>query len=136
MTAPRWAYTYRTVATMRDTDGLGHVNNAVYVSWFEEARTLWVLESMGLTEISQFAFVLASTSLDFRAPVYLGETVEIRLAVIRLGTKSWELGYEGRVVGDGRLCVEGRSVQVQFDFARRISVPLEGNWRRVLEAAR
>ena len=136
MTVARWAYAYRTEATMRDTDGLGHVNNAVYLTWFEEARTRWVFDRMGLTDIAQFAFVLASTAIDFRSPVYLGETVEIRLAVVRLGAKSWDLAYEGRVVSDGRVCVEGRSVQVQYDFAAKASVPLDGAWRRMLEEAR
>ena len=136
MTAPRFAHVYRTEATLRDTDGLGHVNNAVYLTWFEEARTRFVLDRLGLTDIAQFGFVLASTTLDFRSPVYLGETVEIGLAVARVGGKSWELAYEGRVVEDGRVCVEGRSVQVQFDFAAKRSVPLEGAWRRMLEEAR
>jgi acyl-CoA thioester hydrolase len=133
MTEPRWAFAHRVEATLRDTDGLGHVNNAVYLTWFEEARTRWVFEAMGLTEIGQFGFVLASTTIDFRTPVYLGETVEIRLAVARVGSKSWELAYEGRVVADGRLCVEGRSVQVQYDYATRTSIPIDGAWRRMLE---
>lgn len=136
MNEPRWAFAYRTEATLRDTDGLGHVNNAVYLTWFEEARTRWVFETMGLTEIGQFGFVLASTTIDFRTPVYLGEIVEIRLAVVGVGSKSWSLAYAGRVVADGRLCVEGRSVQVQYDFAAKSSVPLEGAWRRMLEGAR
>jgi acyl-CoA thioester hydrolase len=136
MNEPSWAFAYRTEATLRDTDGLGHVNNAVYLTWFEEARTRWVFETLGLTEIGQFGFVLASTTIDFRTPVYLGEVVEIRLAVARIGSKSWELAYEGRVVSDGRRCVEGRSVQVQYDFGARTSVPLDDAWRRMLEGAR
>ena len=138
MSAPeaprRWAYTYVARATLRDTDGLGHVNNAVFMTWLEEARTHWVCERMGLAAIEEIAFVLASTELRFRSPVYLHEQVEIRLAPVRAGTKSWELVYEGRAAGDGRLVVEGRSVQVQYDFAARSPIPLEGAWRRMVEA--
>lgn len=132
--ARRWAYTYVAQATLRDTDGLGHVNNAVYLTWFEEARTHWVLERLGLGAIGELAFVLAATEIHFRSPVYLHERVEIRLAPVRAGTKSWDLVYEGRVAGDGRLVVEGRSVQVQYDYAAKTSMPLQGEWRRMVEA--
>jgi acyl-CoA thioester hydrolase len=121
-------------ASLRDIDGLGHVNNAVYVTWFEEARTHWLFERMGLKTMEEFAFVLASTEIHFRSPVHLHERVEIRLVPIRVGSKSWELAYEGRAVEDGRLVVEGRSVQVQYDFAAKTSIPLQGAWRRMLVA--
>jgi len=52
---------------------------------------------------------------------------------VRAGVKSWDLAYEGRVLDDGRLVVEGRSVQVQYDFAAKATVPLEGAWRRLIE---
>lgn len=130
----RWAYTHAVQATLRDTDGLGHVNNAVHLTWFEEARTSWIVERRRLTRIEQVDFVLASATIHWRAPVYFHEVVTISLAPTRVGTKSWDLAYEGRARDDGRLVVEGTSTQVQFDFAARISVPIPDGWRRLLEA--
>lgn len=133
MTAPReFAYTHLVEATLRDTDGLGHVNNAVYVTWFEEARTSWIAEAMGIRDLRELGFVLASTTIDFRSPVYLREKVAISLVPTRVGDRSWELAYEGRAVDDGRLVVEGTSVQVQYDWRTRRSAPMTDAWRRML----
>lgn len=130
----RFAYALTVVATLRDTDGLGHVNNAVYVSWFEEVRTRYVFDRMGFRDIMEFDFVLGSTTVHFRSPVYLHERVEMRCVPVRIGRSSWELAYEGRTEGDGRVVVEGSSVQVQYDYAAKGSKPLSGAWRRMLEA--
>ena len=47
----RWVFHVAIDATLRDTDGLGHVNNAVYLSWIETARTKYVFERRRLTRI-------------------------------------------------------------------------------------
>ena len=132
--ARRWAYALTVQATLRDTDAMGHVNNAVHVTWFEQARTLYVFDRMGLSDVSEFAFILGSTSIRYVSPVRLHEKVEIRCAPSRIGTASWDLVYEGRALTDGRVVVEGSSVQVQYDYARRAPRPLDGAWRRFLEA--
>jgi acyl-CoA thioester hydrolase len=134
--ARRWAYSFPIQATLRDTDGLGHVNNAVYVTWLEEARTRYVAERRGFTDIHDVDFVLASTTIHFRSPVYFHEIVAVSLAPTRVGNKSWDLAYEGRAESDGRLVVEATTTQVQFDFRARISVPISAAWRRLLQADR
>ena len=130
----RWAFRVAIDATLRDTDGLGHVNNAVYLSWIETARTRYVFERRRLTRIEQLDFVLASAHLDFRSPVYLHETVEIRCSPSRVGKSSWEMTFEGRVRDDGRVCLEARTVQVQYDYEERSSRPIPDDWRKILEA--
>lgn len=129
-----WAFELPVQATLRDTDGLGHVNNAVYVTWFEEIRTRYVFERRGLTRLDQCDFVLAATSVQFRSPVYCPETVLLRCRPGYVGTSSWEMHYEGRIEPGGRLVVEGSSVQVQYDFARRVKAPIPHDWRAILEA--
>ena len=108
-----------TQATLRDTDGMGHVNNAVYVSWIEEIRTRYVFERRGLAGLAEVDFVLASASLDFRSPVHLLETVDLRCAPTRVGRSSWGMAYEGRARPDGRLVLEATTVQVQYDYEKR-----------------
>ena len=72
-------------ATVRDTDAFGHVNNAVYVSWFEEVRTSYVCSRRGLKSMSEVDFILASTTVHFRSPVFMMETIEMCCAPIRIG---------------------------------------------------
>ena len=131
---PRWVHTHRIQATLRDTDGLGHVNNAVYLSWFEEVRTSYVIDRMGFRDLREVDFVLGSTEIFFRAPVYAFDWVVMRCAPVRIGRSSWDLAYEGRAEADDRLVVEGRSTQVQFDYELRTSKPVSDRWRAVLEA--
>ena len=83
--------------------------------------------------MEEFDFILASTTLHFRSPVLLHEAVTMRCAPSRIGNSSWDLVYEGRARTDGRLVVEGTSVQVHYDYAIRKPVPIPGDWRRILE---
>jgi len=128
------AYALAIQATLRDTDALGHVNNAVYVNWFEEVRTSYVCARRGFRDMAQVDFILASTTIHFRSPVYMLETIDMRCAPVRLGTSSWDLAYEGRAREDGRLVVDGLSTQVQYDYAARRKAPIPAAWRALLTA--
>ncbi len=121
-------------ASIRDTDALGHVNNAVYLSWLEEVRARYVFERRRYRTVADLDFILASASLEFRSPVAVLEWVDLWCGPSRVGGKSWELTYEGRARADGRLVVEGRTVQVQFDYAKGTPVPIPEAWRRILTA--
>lgn len=127
-----YAYHVALLATLRDTDGVGHVNNAVYLTWLEEVRTRYVFARRGLVGLSQVDFVLARAELDFRSPVMLHETVDLWCAPSRLGRSSWDLVYEGRSRTDGRLVIEARTVQVQYDYRARKTAPIPDTWRRAL----
>lgn len=130
----KYAYHLAVQATLRDTDGVGHVNNAVYLSWCEEVRTRYVYERHGLTDMAQLDFILASARLDFRSPVLLHEVVDLWCSPSRVGRSSWDMVYEGRAQGNGRLVVEASSVQVQYDYAIRAVIAIPADWRARLEA--
>ena len=121
-------------ATLRDTDVFGHVNNAVYVSWFEEVRTSYVCSRRGIKTTAEVDFILASTTIHFRSPVYMLETIDMRCAPVRIGDSSWDLAYEGRAREGGRLVVEGVSTQVQYDYPARKKAPIPAAWRALLTA--
>jgi len=133
--APSRHFPYRLAirATLRDTDGVGHVNNAVYLTWTEEARTAYVFERRGLHAMSDLDFILASARLDYRSPVLLHEIVDLWCGPSRVGARSWEMLFEGRARRDGRLVFEASTVQVQFDYQRRESLSIPDPWRKILE---
>ena len=130
----RYAYHIEVRATLRDTDGMGHVNNAVYLSWCEEARTRYVFERRGFRAMTQLDFILASARLDFRSPVLLHEVVDLWCAPSRIGRSSWDMVYEARARKDGRLVADASSVQVQYDYSIRAAVAIPADWRDRLEA--
>lgn len=73
------------------TDFLGHVNNAVYIQWMEIGRTK-LLEAVGLSteKIFQegFAPVLVQTNITYKSPLYLGDTVQVKLWLSELRNAS------------------------------------------------
>lgn len=120
-------------ATLRDTDANGHVNNAVYVTWLEEVRTRYILESRGRTSPRDIDFILASTDVRYRSPVELHETVDLYCAPSRVGTKSWAMVYEARARRDGRLVMDADTVLVQYDYGGDRSIPIRDDLRAILE---
>jgi acyl-CoA thioester hydrolase len=128
-----FAYRMAVQATLRDTDALGHVNNVVYLTWCELARTRYVVERRHLTDLAQIDFILASARLDWRSPVLVLEWVDLWCSPSQVGSKSWVLLYEGRARSDGRLVLEASSVQVQFDYGTRRPIEVSADLRRLLE---
>jgi acyl-CoA thioester hydrolase len=112
----------------RDLDALGHVNNAVYATFLEQAR-IQFLRRFGAT---QQDMILARLEIDFRAPVSFDAEVEIEVRPARVGTKSFGLDYTMRV--DERVVAEAKSVLVAYDYGREESVELPARWREALAA--
>jgi acyl-CoA thioester hydrolase len=107
-------YVHRERVRFRDCDAMGHVNNAVYSTYLEEAR-IGVLGGLG-------GFILARVEIDFRAELRAGEHVEVRSRCSRVGTKSFDL--EHVIEADGRVVAEAKSVLVSYDYGRGESVPI------------
>ena len=110
-----------------DVDAMGHVNNAVYLTYVEEARIAF-LRPLGPTYEN---LILARAEIDYRSPLRDGEEVEIGVRCTRLGTSSFDLEYELRA-GD-RVVAEARSVQVAYDYEASAPVPMPDEWRERLE---
>lgn len=116
----------------RDLDGLGHVNNAVYLNYLENAKIAYFREVVGAADLEHLGIV-ADVKIAFRSPSFLGETLAIAIRVGRMGTKSMEFEFEVTGPG-GRLVAEGTSVHVTFDYNRREAIPVPDDWRRRIEA--
>lgn len=124
-------------ATLRDTDALGHVNNACYLTWMEEVRNRYVYESRQIEGIEAFDFILARTEIDYRSAVLFHETVDLYCVPVAVGTKSWTHAYEGRVREDGRLAFEARAILVHFDFKKtQRACEIPKDFRTILESDR
>ena len=122
-----YPFVHRETVRFRDLDGMGHVNNAVFSTYLEQARLAWfgVEDEHALRDV-----ILARTEIDFRSPVQAGETVEVGVRPSRLGAKSFELEYALRA--GGRLVAEAKSVLVGYDYERGESRAIPDRWRRRL----
>ena len=121
-----WPIVHRERVRFRDCDSLGHVNNAVYLTYLEETR-VELREQFGLTWTEM---ILARCEIDFRDQVSVGEEVEVTMWPTRVGNKSFDLSYELKV-GD-RLVAEAKTVLVAFDYERNESRSLPEPWRKLL----
>ena len=116
----------------RDLDGLGHVNNAVYLSYLESAKVAYFRDVVGAGDLAELGIV-ADVKIAYRSPAFFGETLEIGVRVRDLGVKSIAFEFELRGA-DGRLVAEASSVHVTFDYATREPVSVPDEWRRRIEA--
>ena len=121
-------FVHRETVRFRDLDSLGHVNNAVYLTYLEQGRIAF-LEARGAATES---VIVGRVEIDFRSPLRLGEEVEIRVRLARLGSKSFDLEYELRAAG--RLVAEARDVNVVYDYERREPTAIPDEWKARLAA--
>jgi acyl-CoA thioester hydrolase len=115
----------------RDLDGLGHVNNAVYLNYLENGKIAYFRDVVGAADLQHLGIV-ADVKIAYRSPAFLGEALSVGVRVGRLGTKSMEFEFEMRG-RDGRLVAEGSSVHVTFDYDRREPISVPDEWRRRIE---
>lgn len=119
-----------------DMDALGHVNNTIYLRWFESARILWWerLDQKAALYAEGLGPILARTTIDYRRPVKYPDTVEVRVTTLRVGGKSVTLSY--RVISaaqGGNVVAEGETVIVLFDYRRGEAIAIDPELRRRME---
>lgn len=118
-----------------DMDALGHVNNTIYLRWFENARiAFWErLPLFNRLITTGVGPMLARTSIDYRRSVKYPDTVEITVTTLRVGSKSVTLGYRlTSSAQDGALVAEGETVLVMLDFGKQVTVPIDEELRALL----
>ena len=126
-------FEYELEVRFRDCDPMGHVNNAVYLTYFEAARFAWWRQIFGPTGLADHGFIVARAEADFRKPALPGERLLIRVRVEKIGRSSFGVTYEVLNARTRELVAEGKSVQVAYDYAQNKSVPLSDDLRAKLE---
>jgi acyl-CoA thioester hydrolase len=119
--------------TFRDLDVFGHVNNAVYLTYLENARIGYLREVLSIESFEDLLVILAKVRIDFRSRASLGEVLEIGARVSRIGTKSFDLDHEVRGP-DGRLVAVASTTLVTFDYRGNTTMPVPDLWRERIES--
>jgi len=132
---PRAAFRHFQKITTRwgDNDLYGHVNNAVYTTWFDSVVNRWMIDA-GLLDLQQGATVglVVETRCSYFAPLAYPQDVELGMRVAYLGTSSvrWELGVFG--VGAPLSAASGHFIHVCVDRTGRRPQALPASWREAL----
>ena len=125
-------YTTEIDVRFRDIDAMGHVNNAVYATYIEQARTEYFRDVLD-ADIASLATVLASMSVDFQRPVELADgTVAVEVGVTELGTSSVAMTHEIRTGGE--VVAEAEVTLVSLDPESGNPAPIPDEYRSVIES--
>ena len=119
-----------------EMDALGHVNNAEYLRYFEESRTLWA-ESQGFhLDGKGEGMILLKASVTYKKQVNYPENIEVVLYAGEIGRSSFNIINTLTVEGDSTPAAIGEFVIVWFDYQTNKSMPIPANLRAVLEGKR
>jgi acyl-CoA thioester hydrolase len=114
----------------RDTDAMGHINNAVYLSYLEVARTEYWHRVIGVASYNDVDFVVARIEIDFLAQARIEDEIDVWIRVSAMGTKSFRFVYEIVRRRDRQVIVRAETVQVMYDYATQRSKPLSDTQRQ------
>lgn len=127
-------FTHRLEVRFRDCDPLGHANNAVFLTYLEQARfnhwrALWGFGDRGGQNTP--GVILARAEIDYRLPVRYGDVLEVRIGLLGIGRTSFTYEYE---IGNetGRIVATARTVQVMYDYDSESPVPVPPDIRAKL----
>ena len=120
-------YSHSLEVRFRDCDPMGHVNNAAYLTYLEQARfahwrDVWGHSFEGLPDGTP-GVILARAEIDYRLPARYGDVLEVRIGLERIGRTSFTYLYEV-VDQKGQLVANARTVQVMYDYTLGKPAPL------------
>lgn len=128
-------YQSRISIRFNDIDAMGHVNNAVIFTYFEEGRKALFYDAFRESAPGGFNFMVAHLECDYILPIRLEDRLLLNLWVTAIGTKSFGLAYALMDEADvNRIFAKGSSVQVCYDYRQRQSVPVPQTLKKALLA--
>lgn len=127
-------FSTRVDVRFRDIDAVGHVNNAVYLTYLEQARLAYWMALTGSTDLRSIDIILARVEIDYRTPVTFGETIDVSVRCVSMGRTSCTLELRLTEGASGRLVAEARNVLVYFDYASGRSRPIPDELRARVRA--
>jgi acyl-CoA thioester hydrolase len=137
----RFSHRVEIVVRFADTDAMGHVNNAVYLTYCEMARIRYWTDVTGepiaLGTEGAESLILAEARITYRAPAFHGEIVAVESRATRIGRSSYTLEHRLLAAvpgGTPRLVAVSESVLVRYDYASARPVALSPAHVAAIEA--
>ncbi|MBM3919547.1 MAG: acyl-CoA thioesterase [Sphingomonadales bacterium] len=117
-----------------DLDGMGHTNNAIYLTYFEQIRILYARDVMKW-DWELVGMILARTEIDYIHPLAHPQNVEVLARVIRCGSKSFDMEYAVADLSTSipKIYAIAQSTLVGFDYKSQKSVVIPSAYREAAE---
>ena len=117
-----------------DADALGHVNNSVYFTFYDLGKTEYFKAVRGGEILKEIDIVVAHAEVDFIAPVFLNDQIEVQTTVSEIGNKSFELIQ--RIVDTKNNITKCfcKTIMFVFDVITNTSIQFSDEWREAISA--
>lgn len=115
-----------------DLDPQGHVNNAKFLTYFEQARVQYLIE-LGLftrdQSFMQIGMIIADIHITYFEPIYFGQNIKVGVHAAKFGNKS--MTWEQNVVDEasGKELAKGEVVIVTYDYEEEKTISIPREWR-------
>jgi acyl-CoA thioester hydrolase len=131
----RFHFAYPIEVRFRDIDSFGHVNNAVYFTYMEQARISY-MRQLGLRpdHPEDAYFIIAEATCQFKAPVPFDMTLVVRVRVSEIRRSSFVMEYRIEDQATGQVMALGKTANVAYDYALGKSMPLPSEWRERIDS--
>lgn len=121
-----YRFTAEVAVRFRDLDAMGHVNNAVYLTYVETALARYY-ETVLEERLSDVSTAMVSLDMEFHRAITEGDRVTVAMCVHDIGETSLQMAYEIRV--DAAVAATARTVQVVLDPDSNQPRPVPDSWR-------
>ncbi|MEG2573070.1 MAG: thioesterase family protein [Bacteroides sp.] len=116
-----------------DVDQFGHVNNSVYFSLYDLAKTTYFTDIMnGKVDWHTMGIVVANVQANFLAPIFFSENIAIQTATTRIGNKSFTLCQQVINVDTKEIKCICQTVMVGYDIKLKESQPIPDECKKAI----
>lgn len=130
----QWPISVEIPVAWGEMDALGHVNNTVYLRWFETAR-IGYFHALGIATTMHQAGegpILARQAIDYRRPVVFPDAVAVETTVTGIGRTSFVMAFRIRSQTHRAIVAEGEGVFVMVRYKDGEKVPVTDDLRRTI----
>lgn len=115
-----------------DLDPQGHVNNAKFLTYFEQGRVEYLVH-LGLFRKNQsfleIGIILADVHITYHAPLHWGTPAKVGARVVKMGNKSMTMEQNVVNAATGEVLASGTVVLVTYDYRQGKTIPIPADWR-------
>jgi len=132
------AFVHRERVRFGDLDAMRHLNNVVFLRYFESARIAYISElspehSPSNPERGSYGLIFAEGHINYRSPVHFDEELAVHCSIVEVRRSALRMDFEMRVAD--RLAAEGYGWLVGFDYEAQTAISLPDPLRARLEGA-
>lgn len=126
-----YRFTHPVEVRYGDLDPQGHLNNAKYLTYIEQARINYLrhLELWDGGSFMDIGIILADAQITFHASIQFGQPVNVGVRISRMGNKSLTMEYTLAHRDNGEVFATARTIQVAYDYYKGGTIAIPDEWR-------